>query len=89
MFKWVLHYCLITFFYPKSSIVFIFILNKISNKFKLFLLLMILSLVKTTFGNVFIVSVFSEIGFLISIFKIILYQIFIQKTTIRIFISNV
>ena len=71
------------------SIVFIFILNKISNKFKLFVLLMILSLVKTTFGNVFIVSVFSEIGFLISIFKIILYQIFIQKTTIRIFISNV
>ena len=68
------------FFYPKSSIVFIFILNKISNKFKLFVLLMILSLVKTTFGNVFIVSVFSKIGFLISIFKIILYQIFIQKT---------
>ena len=72
--------CLITVFYTNSSIVFIFILNKIIKKFKLFVLLMILSLVMTTFGNVFILSVFSETGFLISIFKIILYQIFIQKT---------
>ena len=53
--------CLITVFYTNSSIVFIFILNKTS--------IMILSLVKITFGNIFIIGVLSETSFLINILK--------------------